>query len=216
MTTTKTAKKATTGKTPAKVTKTPRKPSTGSPGISAEKWKGAIATFVKTGEKVKIDVANKKVPVRTMETDGFTDKDDWYTWLEQGESLLALAQAIEGDVRISDCRPGQRITCEKTEEAKRLVEEAVSNLMQAANVLLSGVSYESKTKLNNCLTVICEIQNKNDAQMLTKLSPEEVFDVFERRKCQDPNRSEMASFLLNRTLLRMRKAYSPVDRSFIL
>lgn len=169
MTTTKTAKKATTGKTPAKVTKTPRKPTTGSPGV--EGWKGAIATFVKTGEKVKIDVANKKVPVRTMETDGFTDKGDWYTWLEQGESLLALAQAIEDDVRISDCRPGQRITCEKTEEAKRLVEEAVSNLMQAASVFLSGVSYESRTKLDSRLVVICEIQNKNDAQMLTKTLP---------------------------------------------
>lgn len=214
MTTTKTAKKATTGETPAKVTKTTRKPATGYPGV--EGWKGAIATFIKTGEKVKIDVASKKVPVRTMEMDGFTDKEDWRAWLNQGESLFALAQAIEEDVRISDFRPGMRITCERTEEAKRLVEEAVSNLMKAANVLLSGVSYESRTKLNSRLVVICEIQNKNDAQMLTKLSPEEVFDVFERRKCQDPNRSEIASFLLNRTLLRMRKAYSPVDRSFLL
>lgn len=214
MTTTKPAKKSTTGKTSAKVTKTTRKPATGSPGV--EGWKGAIETFVKTGEKVKIDVASKKVPVRTMETDGFTDKEDWRAWLNQGESLLALAQAIEEDVRISDCRPGMRTTCERTKEAERLVEEAVSKLMQAASVFLSGISHESTTKLNQRLAVICEIQDKNDAQMLSKLSPEEVFDVFERRKYQYPNRSEMASFLLNRTLLRMRKAYSPVDRSFIL
>lgn len=214
MTTTKTAKKATTGKTPAKVTKTTRKPSPGSPSV--EGWKGAIATFVKTGEKVKIDVANKKVPVRSMETDGFTDEEDWRKWLNQGKSLLALAEAIEEDVRISDYRPGLRITCEKTEEAKMLVEEAVSKLMQAASVFLSGISHESTTKLNHRLAVICEIWDRNDAQMLAKLSPEEVFDVFERRKYQYPNRSEMSSFLLNRTLLRMRKAYSPVDRSFIL
>lgn len=60
MTTTKTAKKATTGENPSKVTKTPRKSATGSPGI--EGWKEAIATFVKTGEKVKIDVAGKRFP----------------------------------------------------------------------------------------------------------------------------------------------------------
>lgn len=214
MTTTKTAKKTTTGKTPAKTTKTTRKPSTGSPNV--EGWKGAIETFVKTGEKVKIDVANKKVPVRTMETDGFTNEDDWREWLNQGESLLALAQAIGDDVRIGDYRHDMMGTCERTEEAKRLVEEAVSHLTRAANVFLSGVSYESAMKLNRRLAVICEIQDRDDAQMLTKLSPEEVFDVFERRNYSDPNRSEMASFLLNRTLLRMRKAYSPVDESFIL
>lgn len=213
MTTTKTAKKATTGKTPAKVTKTTRKPATGYPGV--EGWKGAIETFVKTGEKVKIDVASKKVPVRTMETDGFTDEDDWREWLEQGNSLLALAEAIEEDVEISDYRPGMRITCERTEEAQRLVKEAVSNLMKAANVFLSGVSCGTSRKLGSCLTFICEIQDRNNAQMLAKLSSEEVFDVFERKKDQNPNRSELASFLLNRTLLRMRKAYLPVDRSFI-
>lgn len=214
MTTTKTAKKATTGKTPAKVTKTPRKPSTGSPGVDG--WKGAIETFIKTGEKVKIDVASKKVPVRTMETDGFTDEDDWRGWLEQGNSLFALAEAIEEDIEIHDFRPGMRITCERTEEAQKLVKEAVSKLHQAANVFLSGVSYGTLKKLSMPLTVICEIHNKDNAQMLAKLSTEEVFNVFERRNCQFPNRSKLANFILDRTLLRMRKAYSPVDRSFIL
>ncbi|MCL6682227.1 hypothetical protein [Akkermansia muciniphila] len=213
MTTTKTAKKATTGETPSKVTKTPRKSATGSPGI--EGWKGAIATFVKTGEKVKIDVAGKKVPVRTMETDGFTDKEDWLAWLDQGKSLLALAQALEDDIRISDCRPLLRTPCERTEEAKRLVEEAVSNLTQAANVFLSGISCESRMELSKCLAVICQIPDRDNAQMLAKLSPEEVFDVFERKKYQDANRSEMASFILNSTLRRMKKAYLAVDKSFI-
>ena len=191
MTTTKTAKKATTGENPSKVTKTPRKSATGSPGI--EGWKGAIATFVKTGEKVKIDVAGKKVPVRTMETDGFTDKKDWYAWLEQGKSLLALAQALEDDIRISDCRPLLRTPCERTEEAKRLVEEAVSNLTQAANVFLSGISCESRMELSKCLAVICQIPDRDNAQMLAKLSPEEVFDVFENTKMPTAPRWQASS-----------------------
>lgn len=214
MTTTKTAKKATTGKTSAKVTKTTRKPSAGSP--SAEGWKGAIATFVKTGEKVKIDVANKKVPVRTMKTDGFTEEENWNAWLEQGKSLLALAYAILQDFKISDCRHDPKTVCKRTEEAERLVNKAASMLINAADVFLSGISHERMSKLREPLTVICEICNKHDAQMLAKLEPGDVFNVFERHGCIEPNRSMMAQFILVQTLRRMRKAYFPIDRSFIL
>ena len=139
--------------------------------------------------KNRISAKLAKVPVRTMETDGFTDKKDWYAWLEQGESLLALAQALEDDMRISDCRPLLRTPCERTEEAKRLVEEAVSNLMQAANVFLSGISYESRMELSKCLAVICQIPDRDNAQMLANF-PKKYFDVFERGgkipRCQPP------------------------------
>ncbi len=70
-------------------------------------------------------------------------------------------------------------------------------------------------ELSKCLAVICNITDRDNAQMLAKLSPEEVFDVFERKKYQDANRSEMASFILNSTLRRMKKAYLAVDKSFI-
>lgn len=151
-----------------------------------------------------------------MKTDGFTDEENWHEWLEQGESLLALALAIEEDIKISNYRPGQRIICERTEEAKRLVKEAVSNLMQAANVFLSGVSYESSKKLSSRLVVICEILDRDAAQMMVKLSHDEAFEVFNRKAYREPNRSNMASFILNRTLMRMQKAYLPVDESFII
>lgn len=211
MTTTKTAKKTTTRKTSAKAAKTIKTPSTDSPCV--EEWKEPIVTFAET---VKIVAASKKDTVRTMKTDGFMDEEDWHEWLEQGESLLALALAIEEDIKISDYRPGQRIICERTEEAKRLVEEAVSSLKEAANVLLSGVSYESRKKLSPLLAVICQIRDRDAAQMMAKLSPDEVFEVFNRRAYRNPNRSDLASFILNRTLMRMKKAYLPVDESFII
>lgn len=211
MTTTKTAKKTTTRKTSAKAAKTIKTPSMDSPCV--EEWKEPIVTFAET---VKIVAASKKDTVRTMKTDGFTDEEDWHEWLEQGESLLALALAIEEDIKISDYRPGQRIICERTEEAKRLVEEAVSSLKEAANVLFSGVSYESRKKLSPLLAVICQIRDRDAAQMMAKLSPDEVFEVFNRRAYRNPNRSDLASFILNRTLMRMQKAYLPVDESFII
>lgn len=211
MTTTKTAKKTTTRKTSAKAAKTIKTPSTDSPCV--EEWKEPIVTFAET---VKIVAASKKDTVRTMKTDGFMDEEDWHEWLEQGESLLALALAIEEDIKISDYRPGQRIICERTEEAKRLVKEAVSNLMQAANVFLSGVSCESSKKLSSRLVVICEILDRDAAQMMVKLSHDEAFEVFNRKAYREPNRSNMASFILNRTLMRMQKAYLPVDESFII